>query len=241
MSGHSKWAKLKHTKGASDAKKSKMFSRLANMITIATKQGGSADPKLNFSLRDAINKAKAENLPQDNIERAIKRGLGAGDGPLPERILFEAYGPAGTAFLIACVTDNKNRALSEIRSVLNKTGGRLGEIGSVQWLFKEQGEIAIPNATWSAHPELELALIEAGAESIQQDREEMVIETAKQNLEAARQACEQAGIDPRSEFEYVAGAPIAIHDQEIKQRIEALMDGLSDLDEVDEVYTNADF
>lgn len=241
MSGHSKWAKLKHTKGASDAKKSKIFSRMANMITLAARQGKSGDPRLNFVLRDAIAKARAENLPQDNIDRAVKRGLGQDDGTVLEEIVFEAYGPSGVALLISCITDKRNRTLGELKQTLNMTGGRFGEKGTVMWMFKEIGKVSVSRSAWDTHPDLELACIDAGAQNIEKDDDAVIITAAKTDLEAVRSACERAKTEPQASVEYEAQNPVRIDDEQTKRQIEDLMDQLSDLDDVQDVYTNATF
>lgn len=241
MSGHSKWAKLKHTKGASDAKKSKIFSRMANMITLATRQGKSGDPRLNFVLRDAIAKARAENLPQDNIERAIKRGLGQDDGAVLEEITFEAYGPAGVALLVSCITDKRNRTLGELKQTLNAAGGRFGEKGTVMWMFKEVGKVTVTKASWNGNPDIELACIEAGASAIDEEDDTVIVTVPKTNLESVRSACENAGAEAQTSMEYEAQNPVHIDDEQTRQDIETLMEQLSDLDDVQDVYTNADF
>lgn len=239
MSGHSKWAKLKHTKGASDQKKSKIFSRMANMITLATRSGTSSDPRLNFILRDAIAKAKAENLPQDNIERAIKRGLGQDDGASLEEITFEAYGPSGVALLISCITDKRNRTVGELKQTLNGAGGRLADKGSVMWMFKEMGKVTVPQDTWNAHPEAELACIDAGAQSIEADDTAIVITTSKAALETVRTVCEKAGLEPQSCMEFQAQNIVSLPDKQTRESVETLLEQLSDLDDVQDVYTNA--
>lgn len=241
MSGHSKWAKLKHTKGASDAKKSKIFSRMANMITLATRSGKSGDPRLNFVLRDAIAKARAENLPQDNIDRAIKRGLGQDDNAALEEITFEAFGPSGIALLVSCITDKRNRTIGELKQTLNAAGGRLGEKGTVMWMFKEVGTVTIPQNAWNAHPELELLCIDAGAQNIAPEDETIVITAPKTALEAVRSVCEQQGLEPQTTIEYEAQNPVRIDDEQTRADVESLMEELSDLDDVQDVYTNADF
>ena len=241
MSGHSKWAKLKHTKGASDAKKSKIFSRMANMITLATRSGKSGDPRLNFVLRDAIAKARTENLPQDNIDRAIKRGLGQDDNATLEEITFEAFGPAGIALLISCITDKRNRTIGELKQTLNAAGGRLGEKGTVMWMFKEVGKITVSKRAWDAHPDLELFCIDAGAERIEPEDDTVIIITPKASTEAVRSACEQQGLEPQTAIEYEAQNPVRIEDEQTRANVESLMEQLSDLDDVQDVYTNADF
>ena len=241
MSGHSKWAKLKHTKGATDAKKSKIFSRLANLITIGARKGKSGDPKMNFILRDAIAKARQENMPQENINRAIKRGTGGTETVTLEETVCEAYGPGGIALLIHAVTDNKNRTRGEIQNVLNKNEGGLGENGSVLWMFVETGKIIFPKARWAAHPELELEIIDAGAEDIRHDDETTYIYAPKQLTETIRLVLERAGIEPQTTIDYIAKSPVVIFDEMKKTKIQRLLENLFDLDDVEQVYTNAEF
>ena len=180
MSGHSKWHNIQKKKGLIDAKRGQVFTKLAKSITIAAKDGGGADMNFNFQLRVAVDAAKSANMPKDNIERAIKRGTGEGsDGGVIEEIIYEGYGPGGSALLIQCLTDNRNRSNAEVRTVMKKNGGNPGEQGSVMWMFDQKGVIVI-NAT--IDDALELALIDAGAEDIKQIDEVVEVVTEVREL-----------------------------------------------------------
>src|SRR6476659_7680655 len=174
MSGHSKWATIKRKKGATDAKRGQLFTKITREITVAAKEGG-GDPDSNFRLRLAIQKARAENMPADNVQRAIQRGTGAGDGSSNfDEIIYEGYGPHGVAFLVQTLTDNRNRTVSEVRNAFAKGGGSLGETGSVGWMFDQRGFILAEPKKGQSPDDLELAAIDAGAEDVQVDDEGQV-------------------------------------------------------------------
>src|SRR5437016_7580354 len=189
MSGHSKWATIKRKKGATDAKRGQMFTKLTREITVAAKEGG-GDLDSNFRLRLAVQKARAENMPADNIQRAIQRGAGAGEGGASfEEIMYEAYGPHGVAMLVQTLTDNRNRTVAEVRSIFTKAGGSLGETGSVAWMFDPRGLILIEPHDGEDPDEISLAAIDAGAEDVQADDEGVVeIVTAFNDLKHVQDA-----------------------------------------------------
>ena len=193
MSGHSKWATIKHKKGALDAKRGKIFTRLIKEITIAAKSGG--DPEKNPRLRGAVAAAKAENMPADNIKRAIQRGTGELPGVSYEEITFEGYGPGGVAILVEVSTDNRNRTVSEIRHAFSKNGGNMGEAGSVAWMFHKKGDIVIPKAA-AKEDDLMNVVLEAGADDLKDDGENWEILTDPAVYETVLEAVKKAGIKP---------------------------------------------
>ena len=195
MSGHSKWHSIKHKKGALDAKRGKLFTKFIKELTVAARTGG-GDPDANARLRKAISDAKAGNMPNDTIDRAIRRGTGAEEGVNYEEITYEGYGPGGVALLIEAVTDNRNRTVAEIRHMFSKNGGNLGEAGSVGWLFEKKGYIVVEKA---AKPEDELfeIAIEAGADDLRDDEDNFEIITSPENFEKVQDAIKSAGIEPQ--------------------------------------------
>jgi YebC/PmpR family DNA-binding regulatory protein len=195
MSGHSKWATIKHKKGALDAKRGKIFTRLIKEITIAAKTGGGGDPDGNPRLRTAIAAAKAENMPADNIKRAIQRGTGELEGVSYEEITYEGYGPGGVAIIVDVLTDNKNRAVSEIRHAFSKNGGNLGESNSVSWMFTKKGVITIAKSAASEDKLTEIVL-EAGAEDLNDEGENWEVLTDPKDFEAVTEALKAAKITP---------------------------------------------
>lgn len=205
MSGHSKWAGIKHKKAIIDAKKGKAFTQVANMITIAAKQAG-GDPKMNFSLRLAIEKAKAVNMPTVNIERAIKRGTGEGSGAIIEEAIYEGYGPAGIAVLVETASDNKNRTVGEIRSNFTKYGGSLGSTGSVMYLFDYKGQLTIEVGQQKiGKDEIEMAILDSGAEDFEETEGEIIVYTAPNKLAEVKNNLEESGIVASdAELAYVA-------------------------------------
>jgi YebC/PmpR family DNA-binding regulatory protein len=195
MSGHSKWHSIKHKKGATDAKRGKLFTKFIKEITVAARTGG-GDPDANARLRKAVLDAKAGNMPNDTIDRAIRRGTGAEDGVTYDEITYEGYGPGGVAMLIEAMTDNRNRTVAEIRHTFSKNGGNLGESGSVGWLFEKKGYIVVDKA---AKPEEELfdIAIEAGADDVREDGDNFEIITSPENFESVQSAIKSAGIEPQ--------------------------------------------
>lgn len=241
MSGHSKWATTKRKKGAIDAKRSKIFTKVAKLITIAARDGKSGDPAMNPSLRIAIDNAKAVSMPKENIERAIKRGIGGTEGGAAlEEVIYEAYGPAGVAILIECLTDNKNRALGEIKAVLNKAGGSIASAGSVGYLFKKVGQIIIDDTRGSIHDDdLEMAIIDSGADDLSKEDEIVVVTCMFSSLNSVKKALEEAGAFVESaEAVQIPSTYVDIPDDK-KTSIENLLENLDDLDDVNNVYSNA--
>lgn len=236
MSGHSKWATIKRQKGANDAKRGQLFTKLAREISLAAREG--ADPSFNFKLRLIVDKARAANMPKENIERAIKRGAGTGDdGAALEEVTYEGYGPHGVAILMQAVTDNRNRTVSEIRRALTRGGGNLGESGSVSWLFDAKGYISIPADDINQDKVFELAL-EAGAEDVQFGEEAAEIYTQPTDLQAVRQAFQEARYPiETAEVTMVPKTLISLAPAETLQ-VMNLIETLEDLDDVSKVYTN---
>ncbi len=241
MAGHSKWAKLKHFKGALDAKKGKLFSKLAREITIAVKQGGSGDPDLNPRLRMVLVKCRAANLPSENIERAIKRGLGAGEGANYEELTYEVFGPAGVGILVEASTDNRNRTSAEIRSIVTRHGGSMASQGSVSRFFHRKGQMIIPRDAADEDQLMELAL-EAGAEDFKSEPEGYEILTDPANFEAVHKQLEAKGIKcAMAEITEVPKVTVPITNPDTIAAVNRLIDALEEHEDVKEVYTNADF
>ncbi len=238
MSGHSKWHNIQGRKGKQDSLRSNAFTKIAKMITVAAQKG--SDPTMNFSLRLAIDKAKDVGMPKDNIDRAIKRGSGElGDNIQMEQLLYEGFGPGGIAVLIKAVTDNKNRAVSDIKHILTKYGGSLGSSGSVQWMFEECAIIALSKNQITNQDETELALIEAGANDIQTDEEEIMIKTTISNLQKLLTTVKDLGFEPaRSGVEWLAKEKVKV-DDETRPKLENLFGELEENDDVEEYFTNA--
>jgi len=239
MSGHSHYSKIKHKKSITDAKRGQMFSKMARVLAIAVREGG-ADPVTNSKLRLAIEQAKAINLPKDNIERAIKKGSGETEGAQLEEVLFEAYGPGGIAIIIEGITDNKNRALGEIKKILNQHNGKLAGEGSVKWLFERKGVIIIEaeNQTPEFKEELELKAIEAGAEDVFWRDGFLEIYTKANDLESIKSDLEKQGQKIESvSLEWIAKEEIEIEEKQ-KQACEKLFESLDESDSVQEIYYN---
>lgn len=243
MSGHSKWSTIKRAKGAADAKRGALFTKLARDITLAASQGGGADPDMNFRLRLAIDKAKANNMPQDSIARAVKRGSGdSGEGAesLTE-ITYEGYGPGGGAILLQALTDNRNRTAAEVRSAFNKGGGSLGESGCVAWNFETKGVLTVAMPDEERAEELGLLAIDAGAEDVRIEEGTLEIYTAPDTLPAAQQALAAAGVTPEAaDISLVPKSTVALDNRAAEQTLR-LLDLLEDLADVQKAYTNADF
>ncbi len=236
MSGHSKWATIKRAKGVTDAKRSQVFTKMAKLITVAAKGGG--DPSMNFKLRLAIDRAREANMPKDNIDRAIKRGAGGGDGAQVEEITYEAYGPGSVAMLIQTLTDNKNRTHSNLRHVLSLAGGRLAEAGSVAWLFEPKGVVALKAPT-AGRDEFELALIEAGATDINEHDDELMVVVEPKNLEPIKALLTQRGITPTyADVEMVAKTTVAVADATVAAKLNELREALEADDDVTNTYDN---
>ncbi len=238
MSGHSKWATIKHKKGALDAKRGKIFTRLIKEITIAAKSGG-GDPDGNPRLRTAIVAAKAENMPADNIKRAIQRGTGELEGVNYEEISFEGYGPGGVAIIVEVTTDNRNRAVSEIRHAFSKNNGNLGETGSVGYLFAKKGLIVIPKRGVDEDKLTEIVL-DAGAEDLTDDGDGWQITSSPKDFEAVRDAVKAAGFTPElAEVTMVASTYQKLEGPQASAMLR-LLETLEDLDDTQNVYSNFD-
>ncbi|MCL1897333.1 MAG: YebC/PmpR family DNA-binding transcriptional regulator [Micrococcales bacterium] len=240
MSGHSKWATTKHKKAAIDAKRGKLFAKLIKNIEVAARTGG-GDPAANPTLFDAIQKAKKSSVPNDNIDRAVKRGSGAEAGGAEyASIIYEGYAPGGVAVLVEALTDNRNRASSDVRLALTRNGGSLANPGSVSYLFNRKGVIQVPAADGVDEDAILDAVLEAGAEEVTSLDDGFEIVTAPEDLVAARQALQQAQIDYDSaETSFVASVEVSLELEGVK-KILRLVDALEDSDDVQNVYTNFD-
>jgi len=238
MSGHSHWARIKHKKGATDAKRGRLWSKLARHIIIAARNGG-GNPDENLSLRYAVDKAKEANMPNDTIDRAIKRGTGELGGINYEEVNYEGYGPKGVAILIACLTDNRNRTAPEIRKIFEQRNLNLGGAGSVAWMFKKKGLITVAAADASEEKLMEVAL-EAGAEDIQQDGDAFEVTCQPSEFEAVKKALQTAGIKTQSaELTMVPQNYVRIEGDDAKKML-GLMEAIEDHDDVQNVYANFD-
>ena len=238
MSGHSKWATIKHKKGALDAKRGKIFTRLIKEITIAAKQGG-GDPDGNPRLRGAVAAAKAENMPADNIKRAIQRGTGELEGVSYEEITYEGYGPGGVAIIVEVLTDNKNRAVSEIRHAFSKNNGNLGESGSVGYLFHKKGLIVVPKAGVDEDRLTEIVL-DAGGEDLADEGDSWEVTTDPKDFEAVRDALKAAKIPTEvSQVTMIASTYQKLEGTQANAMIR-LLETLEDLDDAQNVYSNFD-
>ncbi len=239
MSGHSKWSTIKRKKAAQDAKRGKLFTKLIKEITIAARQGG-GDPSANPRLRLAIDNAKAANMPMDNIKRAINKGTGEGSSQNFYELTYEGYGPGGIAILVESVTDNKNRTVAEVRHLLSKYGGSLGESGSVAWMFDKKGIITLPKQDKSEDEVLEIVL-EAGAEDLQTEDEFFEVTTAVEDFENVRKALQDANLNvENASLQWIAKNTVEISGEHAEKAMK-LIDALEDNDDVQNVYTNADF
>ncbi|MBW3592995.1 MAG: YebC/PmpR family DNA-binding transcriptional regulator [Actinobacteria bacterium] len=240
MSGHSKWATIKHKKGAADAKRGKLFSKLARAIIVAARDGG-PDPDGNLALANAIEKARENAMPKDNIERAIARGAGTtGDGEAYEHITYEGYGPGGVAILVDAVTDNRNRTAAEIRHIFAKHDGNLGSSGAVSWLFERKGVVLV-DADTVDEDELTLAAAEGGAEDVVREGSTLQAVCAPDDLPAVRRALDAAGIAYESaDATMLPKTTVEVEDEATARKILRLMDALDDNDDVQEAYSNFD-
>lgn len=239
MSGHSKWHTIKHKKGALDAKRGKIFTKLIKEITVAARTGGSGDIESNARLRKAVQDAKGQNMPNDTIDRAIKRGTGELEGVNYDEITYEGYGPNGVAVLIETMTDNRNRTVAEIRHLFSKNGGNLGEAGSVAWMFDKKGYIVVDKAAKSEEELFEIA-IEAGADDMQDEGDVFEIFTAPDAFDGVHEAIKAAGIEPQAaEVSMIPQNYIKLEGADAKQMMK-LYDALDDNDDVQKVYANFD-
>jgi YebC/PmpR family DNA-binding regulatory protein len=241
MSGHSKWSTIKHQKGVTDARRGQLFTKLSRDVVLAVRQGGGPDPGMNFRLRLAIDRAKSSNMPLDNIQRAIQRASGSGEGAddLAE-IYYEGYGPGGAAILLQALTPNRNRTASEVRSTFTKAGASLGEAGCVAWNFESKGIITLEVSEEQAE-EVALLAIDAQAEDVQVDGAYVEVQTRPEDLEAVRQSLVQADLPVLSaEISMAPKSTIALGDKEAEQTLK-LLDNLEELMDVQKVYSNGDF
>ncbi len=239
MSGHSKWSTIKRQKGLTDAKRGAVFTKLSREIILAAKQGG-PDTTMNFKLRLAIQRARASNMPNENIERALAKATGTGAEEQLEELTYEGYGPGGTAILLSCLTDNKNRTVAEVRHRFSRAGGNLGENGSVAWQFAAKGVITIPAAGQDAD-EIALFAIDAGADDVDVSDDSIEIQTEPANLEAVRKTLEGNGIEVQNaDFAMVPKVMVELDEKTAHQALK-LIDALEDLEDVQRVYSNADF
>ncbi|MEX0850348.1 MAG: YebC/PmpR family DNA-binding transcriptional regulator [Gaiellaceae bacterium] len=240
MSGHSKWSSIKHKKGAADAKRGKLFSKLSRAIIVAAREGG-PDAAANLSLQNAIEKARSYSMPKDNIERAIAKGSGAdSEGAGFDTILYEGYGPEGVAVLVETLTDNRNRTASEVRHQFSKHGGNLGTAGAVAWQFERRG-IVLVSAEDVDEESLLLTAADAGADDVEADGSSFVISSPPEALTAVREAVEAAGFPVESaELAMVPKATVEISDEATARKLMRLVDGLEESDDVQDVYANFD-
>jgi YebC/PmpR family DNA-binding regulatory protein len=239
MSGHSKWASIKHKKKASDAKRGQLFSKLARAIIVAARDGG-PDPAGNLALQNAIEKAREASMPKENIERAIARGSGtSGDGAAYEHVTYEGYAPGGVAIYVEALTDNRNRTASEVRHIFQKSEGSLGESGSVAWLFDRTGLVVVGEEV--DEDDLTMAAAEGGAEDVSRDGSVFQVTCSPEDLAAVRQALADAGIPVESaELAMLPKTSVTVEDESAARKIFRLIDALEELDDVQDVYANFD-
>jgi YebC/PmpR family DNA-binding regulatory protein len=240
MSGHSKWSSIKHKKGAADAKRGQLFTKLTRALIVAAKDGG-PDPAANLALQNAIEKARAASMPKDNIERASARGSGTGaDAAAYEHISYEGYGPGGVAVYVDVLTDNRNRTAGEVRHVFARHDGNLAESGAVSWLFERKGVVLVDRDS-TDEDELTLAAADAGAEDVAEEGSSFEVTCAPEDLQAVREALEAAGIAVTdAEVTMLPRATVAIEDESVARKVLKLIDGLEENDDVQDVYANFD-
>ncbi len=244
MSGHSKWAQIRRSKGVNDARRGQLFTRLGREIVVAVREGGSGDPNANSRLRMAIQRARDANMPMDNIERTIKRAVGGAEGASLEEVSYEGYGPGGTAVLVEVLTENRNRTVAEVRNAFNRNGGNLGENGCVDWLFEAKGIIEV-ELKGHDPDELTLEAIDLGADDVDPvaaDDEVLVIYTDPSDLERIRAALEKKKYKIlKAESALLPKTKVELADEKVAHQVMRMVDKLEDLDDVRNVYTNADF
>jgi len=237
MSGHSKWSSIKHQKGAKDVQRGALFTKLAREITVAVRAGGGGDPEANYRLRLAVQKARTNNMPNDNIERSIKKALGEDDNTTYDDVLYEGFGPGGAAILVQALTDNRNRTVSEVRSVFAKYGGNMGESGSVGWMFANRGVITI-NTDGKDADELALMAIDAGAADVEESDGVLEAYTEPQDLKAVEDAVRTQGLAvDEAGLRYIASTPMELDTNQTVQALR-LIEKLEDLDDVQQVFSN---
>jgi len=240
VSGHSKWSSIKHKKGAADAKRGKLFSKLSRAIIVAAKEGG-GDPANNLALQNAIEKARSYSMPKDNIDRAIAKGSGEGqDAASFDTVVYEGYGPEGVAVIVEALTDNRNRTASDVRHAFTKHGGSLGATGAVAWQFERRGVVVVP-AEGVDEDELLLAAADAGAEDVERDGDVFQVTSEPEALSAVRAAVEDAGFTVDSaELMMVPKTTVAVEDESKAKQVMRLIDALEDNEDVQDVYANFD-
>ena len=240
MSGHSKWSSIKHKKGAADAKRGQLFSKLSRAILVAAKEGG-GDPANNLALQNAIEKARSYSMPKDNIDRAIAKGSGAdADADAFETIVYEGYGPEGVALIVEALTDNRNRTAADVRHLFSKHGGNLGATGAVSWQFERLGVVAVA-ADGVDEEELLMAAADAGADDVQPDGSTFQVTSPPEALAAVRAALDGAGFEIESaELQLVPKTTVAIEDEAKARQVMRLVDALEENDDVQDVYANFD-
>jgi YebC/PmpR family DNA-binding regulatory protein len=238
MSGHSKWATIKHKKGKEDAKRGKLFSKLSRAISVAAREGGT-DPEMNSSLFNAIEKAKSYSMPKENITRAVERGGGGAGGAAYEAIVYEGYGPAGVAIIVEVLTDNKNRSAAEVRNIFAKHGGSLAQPGAVSWMFERRGSMVV-DGTKYAEDDVMAAAIEAGADDVVQDGDTFEVLTQPTDFAVVRDAIIAAGIElEQAELTMVPKNTVKLEENDARKTLK-IVDALEDSDDVQEVYANFD-
>ncbi|HEX5449454.1 MAG TPA: YebC/PmpR family DNA-binding transcriptional regulator [Gaiellaceae bacterium] len=240
MSGHSKWSSIKHKKGAADAKRGKLFSKLSRAIIVAAKEGG-GDPANNLALQNAIEKAKSYSMPKDNIDRAVAKGSGAdADSDSYETVIYEGYGPEGVAVIVEALTDNRNRTASDVRHLFDRNGGNLGTTGAVAWQFERRGVVLVP-ITGVDEEELLMAAAEGGADDVEQDGDVFQVTSEPASLASVRNAVEGAGFSVESaELTMVPKTTVAVEEESKARQVMRLIDELEDLDDVQDVFANFD-
>ncbi|MDD2447835.1 MAG: YebC/PmpR family DNA-binding transcriptional regulator [Tissierellia bacterium] len=240
MSGHSKWNNIKNKKGKADVKRAKEFTKLGRYISVAAREGGS-DPEYNAALKSAIEKAKAGNMPNDNIERAVKKGAGDLGGAMYEEILYEGYGPSGVAIIVSCLTDNRNRTASDVRHAFDKYGGNLGTNGSVLFMFDRKGVIGIEREDSIEEDELAMEAIDLGAEDIESDEVGFEVTTSVEDFNSVRDGLSEAGYNfAMAELSYIPQNTVTLTDEDDIINMNKMIDLLEDNDDVQDVYHNWD-
>ena len=241
MSGHSKWANIKNKKAKTDAVKGKVFTKIGRELVMAVKQGGGPDPSANSKLKDVIAKAKAANMPNDNINRSIKKAAGEGDADNYDSITYEGYGPCGVAVIVDALTDNRNRTASDIRHLFDKFGNGLGNTGCVGWMFDKKGVIVIERTSSMDEDEVMMTALDAGAEDFATQDDAFEVMTAPEDFSVVREALENAGYEFISaELDMIPKTTVAITDGEDAEKVLRLIENLEDNDDVQNVYHNAD-
>lgn len=237
MAGHSKWANIKHKKAKMDTQKGKIYTRFSKLIIVAVREGG-PDPNTNSRLRDAIEKAKQANMPNDNIERAIKRGSGELGGGNIEEIIYEGYGPGGVAIMVDATTDNRNRTAGEMRHLFDKYGGNLGESGCVAWMFEKKGLILIEKKDDIDVDNIMMLAIDSGADDVEESEDAIEITTTVENFEPVKNSLKNNGIQFFSaEISYIPNSTVSVAEAE-SEKVEKLLEALEEHDDVQNVYTN---